>query len=140
MGDNYQIKIACIVLSTDIPKNKQYVLSVNKDEIEFPVFDINNEFLENPTSYIVKHLKQLMFISDIELISQLISVRNSLDSTNLPYMGETSEIAPKQIYLTYGLVTPKSMNISDDVNWTEFHYQIPNKYSHILLEVTQKIQ
>jgi hypothetical protein len=128
--ENHNTKIACVLLATDIAKNKQFVLSTKSDEIELPLLEVSDEYFDNPVMYIAQKLKEYIFISDLELISQLISIKN-----RLPQISEEENT----LYIIHGLLTPKSQNLNN-VHWIEFNYHVPNTHSHILLEVTQKLQ
>lgn len=134
MEKNYTVKIACVLLSTEVCKNKQFVLSLDKENIQVPILDVNDEFLANPPLYLVKKLKEYIFVSDMDLIPQLISIKQTLKIE--PEENHTSN---KDMYIVYGFLVPKSYNLNN-VHWIEFDYQTPNKYSHILFEVTQKLQ
>lgn len=129
MNNQYTISINCVVLSTDITNNKQFVLSLSKDSIEFPNFLCDNDFLDNQEIYLSKFLKKYIFVNEAELMPQLICIDSKYISDN-----------KDRINLVYGFVTSKTTSISDDVNWFEFSYQEPNPYSNILFEVTQKLK
>lgn len=129
MNNKYFVNINCVVLSTDIAHNKQYVLSLRNDEIEFPSFECNNQFLENAESYLIQYIKKYIFVSDFELLSQLININQ-----------QQTQNDESIINIVYGFLTKKTINISSDVHWFEFDYYKPNKYNNILLEVTQKLK
>jgi hypothetical protein len=127
--NKYNIYINCIVLSTDIHNNKQFVLSLSKDEIQPPQFECNIDFLNSSEKYLIEFLKKYIFVHDMELLPQLIS---------LNYKNITSFDDP--INIVYGFITNKTNNINDSVYWYEFDYTKPNIYNRILLEVTQKLK
>lgn len=129
MSNKYTINIQCVVLSTDIANNKQFVLSLSKDQIEFPSFQCDSNFLNDTEEYLIQYLKQYIFVSDIELLPQLINLDTKYISNN-----------DDTINIIYGFITTKTSSIGSDANWFEFDYQQPNPYSNILFEVTQKLK
>lgn len=129
MNNKYNINIHCVVLSTDIPNNKQFVLSLSNNAIEFPSFACNNDFLNNPEEYLIQHLKQYIFVNDIELWSQIINIDHK-------YISSSDDT----VNIIYGFITTKTSSIGNGACWFEFSYQEPNPYSNILFEVTQKLK
>ena len=126
MSNKYTISIQCVVLSTDISNNKQFVLSLSKDQIEFPSFECNSNFLNDTEEYLIQYLKKYIFVNDVELLPQIISLDTKYISNN--------------INIIYGFITTKTSSIGNGANWFEFDYQQPNPYSNILFEVTQKLK
>ena len=123
--NTFHVKLYCVLLSTDIPNNKQYILSSKKDEIEIPYFDLDAVMLTNLDSDILAKMKELIFVSDIELIPQLISMHNS-------YL-ETKE---RTLNVVYGFLVKHTGNINTEkVFWQEFNYLTPNKYSNLIMQV-----
>jgi hypothetical protein len=129
MTNKYNIYINCVVLSTDIPDNKQFVLSTSENSIEFPNFACNNDFLNSPEIYLANFLKEYIFVNDAELLPQLVSI-------DTKYISDNND----RVDMIYGFVTTKTNSISKNANWFEFSYQQPNPYSNILFEVTQKLK
>lgn len=129
MNNTYKINVNCIVLSTDIPHNKQFVLSLSDSSIEFPSFECNIDFLNNTEAYLIQFIKNYIFVHDMELLPQLISLNY-----------KTISVANDPINIVYGFITHKTNNISDEVYWYEFDYTQPNPQNSILLEVTQKLK
>jgi hypothetical protein len=126
MNNKYTISIQCVVLSTDISNNKQFVLSLSKDQIEFPSFECNSDFLNDTEEYLIQYLKKYIFVNDVELLPQIINLDTKYISNN--------------INIIYGFITTKTSSIGNGANWFEFSYQQPNPYSNILFEVTQKLK
>jgi len=126
MSNKYTISIQCVVLSTDISNNKQIVLSLSKDQIEFPSFECNSDFLNDTEEYLIQYLKKYIFVNDVELLPQIINLDTKYISNN--------------INIIYGFITTKTSSIGNGANWFEFSYQQPNPYSNILFEVTQKLK
>lgn len=128
--NTFHVKLYCVLLSTDIPNNKQYILSSKKDEIEIPYFDLDAVMLTNLDSDILAKMKELIFVSDIELIPQLISMHNS-------YL-ETKE---RTLNVVYGFLVKHTGNINTEkVFWQEFNYLTPNKYSNLIMQVIQNLR
>lgn len=128
MSNNYKVNIHCVVLSTDIPNNKQYVLSTSEEDIEFPTFACSNEFLSEPDQYLISFIKKHIFLNDMELLPQLINLDNK-------YINDNKDT----INIIYGFITTKTNSINE-ANWYEFSFTEPNRYSNILFEVTQKLK
>lgn len=129
MNNEYKLKINCVVLSTDIPNNKQFVLSLSKNEIDFPAFECSAEFLQDKEKYLVRYLKKYIFVPEVELMPQIIGIDTQYISSS-----------KNTINIIYGFITSKTSSISNDVCWFEFDYHKPNLYSNILFEVTQKLK
>lgn len=130
-SDNtFHVKLYCVLLSTDIPNNKQYILSSKTDEIEIPYFDLDAVMLTNLESDILAKMKELIFVSDIELLPQLISLHNSyLESTD------------NTLNVVYGFLVKHTDNINTEkVTWQEFNYLTPNKYSNLIMQVIQNLR
>lgn len=126
----FKVRIYCVVLSTDIPNNKQYILSSSKDSIEIPYFNLESSMLDNLEFDIISKMKELIFVSDIELLPQLIS----LNSSQL-------EIIENSLNTVYGFLVKYTTNInSDKVYWQEFNYLTPNKYSNLIMQVIQNLR
>lgn len=127
---SFKVRIYCVLLSTDIPNNKQYILSSSKDSIEIPYFNLEPSMLDNLEFDIISKMKELIFVSDIELLPQLIS----LNSSQL-------EIIENSLNTVYGFLVKYTTNInSDKVYWQEFNYLTPNKYSNLIMQVIQNLR
>jgi len=129
MHNKYTVNIQCVVLSTDIPNNKQFVLSLSQDQIQFPNFVCNSDFLKNTETYLVDYLKKYIYVNDIELLPQLINIDTKYISDN-----------EDTLNMIYGFITSKTNSIGNGACWFEFIYQEPNPYSNILFEVTQRLK
>lgn len=131
MSDTFNINIHCVVLTTNIPLNKKYVLSLNNNEIALPSFALKVDHLSDKTKFndnIISFLKEYIFVSDIELFPELIS----LNSVNIN--GE-----PNCLNVVYGFL----VNYSNSLNncyWVEFDYLNPVEHTPLLIEVIQKLK
>jgi hypothetical protein len=124
--NKYNIQARCVILSTDIKNQKQYVLSLDSEKIIFPtfVFDKDDCFI-NKESQIIEFLRHYVYVSQLELIPQIINFDKTEDTDT--------------INITYGFV----VNYTDSINscsWFEFKYDVPNEYSLLLFEVTQNLK
>lgn len=128
-NESFIIKIHAVIIGTDIPLNKQYVLSIDQNDIELPHLYLSNDFLSDVEQKIVDYARTLVFTNELELTPQLISLNNKwIESTD-----------QNQLNVVYGFVIKKIDNI-DKSYWIEFDYVHPNKYSNLLFEVTQKLK
>jgi hypothetical protein len=128
MTNKYNINILCVVLSTNIINNKQFVLSMSSDQIKLPTFECNPDFLNNTNVFLINYLKQYIFVSDIELLPQIINIENKHNCKD------------DTINIVYGFITKNTASVGGGAQWLEFSYQQPNLYSDILLEVTNKLK
>jgi len=125
----FQVKINYIVLTTDIINRKQYVLSINPNEIELPSFILNIENKLDLDKYIINFISQYVNVSSLELIPQLIRLDTNIDETKFN----------TTVNSIYGFL----VEYTDAINncyWKEFHYTSMDKFTHILLETVQKLR
>ena len=130
MMSSFNVRLYCVLLSTDIPNNKQYILSSSKEDVEIPFFELESEMLEAMDSSIISKMKTLVFTNDIELLPQLITLHNTdVDSS------------PDTVNVIYGFLVKHTPNIdSDKVNWQEFNCLKPHKYSNLIMQVIQNLR
>lgn len=131
MTDNkFNIRLYCVLLSTDIPNNKQYILSTHQDSIEIPYFDLDHNMFASLESSLITLMKSLIFVSDIELLPQLISLHNPNIESERNY-----------INAVYGFLVKHTTNIdTSKVVWQEFNCLKPNKYSNLIMQVIQNLR
>jgi len=128
--DEFRISLNCVVLTTNLGLNKKYVLSLESDSIVLPKLELTKDFLESDlNNNIIKFLKEYIFVSDIELFPQIIS----LHSKNVPEKKE------KTINTVYGFLVNQT-NSLNNCFWIEFDYVQPTPYSELLVEVIQKLK
>jgi hypothetical protein len=128
-SDIFKVSLNCVVLTTNISLNKKYVLSLDESNIVLPKLYLTKENLSNNlNNTVVQFLKQYIFVSDIELLPQLIC----LHSNNIP--NETEEINA-----IYGFLVNKT-NSLNKCFWIEFDYLQPNTYTELLIEVIQALK
>jgi len=124
----FNVKIHFVVFSTNINLNKRFVLSLDQNNIIFPYFDLAIEHLNDIEHQIIDFLKGFVFVSDLELLPQIINIHHSDLSEN-----------PNDINAIYGFV----INHTDSLNnahWVEFELLKEQKISPILFEVIQKLR
>lgn len=127
---NFGVKIYCVLLSTDIPNNKQYILSSSKDSIDIPYFNLEKSMVPNLEMDIISKMKEFIFVSDIELLPQLISLHSS-----------QIEVVENSLNVVYGFLVKYTTNINTEkVSWQEFNYLNPNKYSNLIMQVIQNLR
>lgn len=126
-NEKFSIRINYIVLTTDIAKGKQYILSIDSNEVKLPSFILDSKSKENLEQCIIQFIKKYTSASDIELIPQLIRLDTNLgeDSNNI-------------INTVYGFIIDN--NQLNNAYWKEFDYEKDNKFLHVILETVQKLR
>jgi hypothetical protein len=128
--NDFKVKLNFVVLTTEIEKNSQYILSTNSSEIVLPIVNLEEQWLGNLELNIIDYLKNNhVFVSDMDLLPQIISI----DSKNIEKEDNTLNIV-------YGFIIPYSKNLSDKSHWISFDYINPTKYSGLIFEVIQKLR
>jgi len=128
MDNNFYLKINCVVLSTDQQLSKRYILSTDNNTIILPSFYLNKSMLVNLNENIIAFLKTYIFLSDFELLPQLVN----LHSTDIENNDEST------LNIIYGLVVQNTQSLNN-CYWLEFNYFKPNKYINLITEVIQKL-
>lgn len=128
MSNTFNVKINCVLFSTNINLNKRYLLSLDSDKIILPSFDLLPEHLENTEYKIIEFLKQFVFVNDLELLPQLININSKLLSNNT-----------NDLNVIYGFVINHTNSINNS-HWIEFDLLAEQKYSTLLFEVMQKLK
>jgi hypothetical protein len=126
--NSFNINCYCVVLSTDIPNNKKYILSLDKDNIVLPKIPATLEVIKNTNQTLMDYLKDLKIAdNDLSLIPQIISLHSSYIE------GEDNDINT-----VYGFLVDYHTDIKDSY-WISFEYTEPNKYSNLIFDVIQKL-
>lgn len=130
MSDQFEIKINCVVLTTNLSLGKKYVLSLDKDKLIIPSFSITNDHLsENKLNdKIIEFLKQYVFVSDLELLPQIISMHT-------PHLASDT----RMLNTVYGFLINYTTSLNN-CYWIEFDYSQPIEYMPLLIEVIQKLK
>jgi hypothetical protein len=126
-NDLFHIKLNCIVFGVDIALNKKCILSLEEENIVFPNFKINSDNINDIEKTIITNLKEYVFVSDLELIPQLINIH----SKNLSKDTNTVEVV-------YGFIINHTLNINN-CYWIDFNPIKENPLSPVLFEVMQKL-
>lgn len=125
MNSLFKVNLQCIVLTSEIEKNKKYVLTKQKDIWDPPILELNSDWgFVNFDAQIIKKMKDLIFVNDLELLPQIISIKKYSDDNILD--------------IIYGFIVNYSESLSD-CYWLEFDLLQEKEYSGILFEVIQKL-
>jgi hypothetical protein len=130
MSDKFEVKINCVVLTTNISLGKKYVLSLDKDKLTIPSFNVINDHLSDNklNDKIILSLKEYVFVSDLELLPQIIS----LHSNHIVSDTQT-------LNTIYGFLINYTTSLNN-CYWIEFDYSQPVEYMPLLIEVIQKLK
>lgn len=128
MDEKFIVKIYLVVLATDIPDNKQFILSLDKETISLPNIILSNHTLLNLEKNLVKEVQKFVFANELELVPQLITINSQHIQTD-----------PNELNCVYAFVITKTNNINDS-HWIEFSYGEPNKYSNLIFETIHKLK
>lgn len=128
MNNKFQIKIQYIVLSTDIPNNKTYIMSTNKDQLVLPEFECDTSNINKIETSLVDHLKTLIFVNEMEMIPQLVSFND--------------ECIPNKTDNTVDVVYCFVLSLTPNLNncyWQEFNYTEPTEYSNLIFKAIRQL-
>jgi hypothetical protein len=125
----FKFKINFVVFSTDIKNGKQFVLSLDKDNLKLPHVDLKKEWIKNIDLNIAGYLKNnVIQASDYDLIPQLICLHSN-------------EIAKdtNEINCVYGFIVTHTDKLINTY-WQTFTISSEQKYLSLLLESIQKLR
>lgn len=126
MNSLFNINLKCILLTSRIELNKRYVLTLTEAEWDPPIIHLNHSFDINKINQeLIASMKKLVFVNDIELIPQIISVKKNNEAENT-------------LDIIYGFVINYTNSLSECF-WLEFDLLKETNYSQTLLEVIQKL-
>ncbi len=131
MSEKLRVKVSSVILSTDIPNNKKYVLSTDKNKISLPYFYLDNTNYNNIKNTIYESLKDKMVISPLELMPSFITINQD----DLPEDMKNSEI----LNIVYGSVIPLNQQNINDLYWVEFNLLLSTPYSNLLFQVIHSL-
>ena len=60
---SFTVEIHCLVIGTDLKNGKQYILSLNPNDIQFPVFDLDNHSKLDIEKSVISHLNQYIILN-----------------------------------------------------------------------------
>lgn len=124
----FNVKIHCVVFSTNINQNKRYILSLEDKNIVFPSFDLIEAQLVDLDKTIIDFVKGLVFVSDLELLPQIITLHSPTLSNN-----------PQDINVIYGFIINHTESINNS-HWVEFELLKEQQLSPVLFEVIQQLR
>lgn len=127
---SFTVEIHCLVIGTDLKNGKQYILSLNPNDIQFPVFDLDNHSKLDIEKSVISHLNQYIICNELELMPQLIN----LHSEHFPKTKKKNII-----HSVYASVVNKDSQINNSF-WIEFNFSEPVIYSNLILEAIQKLK
>lgn len=130
---NFRVYLNCVIIATNIPINKKYILSLNQKDIILPFFELNNDNKVNTEQYLISKLREnYIFVSELELIPQLISL-------NFPVLNPENKKYKNHIDVIYAFLVDHTNNINN-AHWVEFDYMESNAYTSLICEVVQKLR
>lgn len=124
MNQIYKVNIKCIVLTVKPEIDKRYILSIDQNDWIPPEIPLNNEILLDADTEVVKKMKEFIFTSDLELMPQLISIKQGMKDTDID--------------IIYGFIISYTTSLNNCV-WLEFDLTQEKPYSQLILEVAQKL-
>lgn len=130
MNDKFNVRTNLVILSTDIPKNKKYVLSLDQNNLVLPSFYLDKDNYTNIKESIQKYFQDKLVVSPLELMPSLLFVNPS----SLP----PQHLEQNTIDLIYGSVIVFNTNIQN-IYWQEFDFLLPHPYSNLLFEVVHNL-
>lgn len=123
----FDINIYCIVFGVNEPLNKKCILSTSKEDIQFPKMVLEN--LDKINNQITSFLKEFIFVNDLVLIPQIISLHS-------PLLNEESN----KLNIIYGFIVDYNSSIdTSKVQWLDFDPMVEHKFSPIIFETIQKL-
>lgn len=126
----FEVKLNLVVLATDLPTSKKYILSLEENNIVLPVLHPSKKDTLNINTYVIDYLQSLKVSShNIILVPQIICLDSKYIDTNNTNV----------LNAVFGFVVDYSTEIIN-AHWVEFDYAVPNQYSNLIVEVVQKIQ
>jgi hypothetical protein len=125
MSSLFNINIKPIVLTTRININKRYILSTSENLWSPILIQLEESMLNNLEEKIVTTLKSFIFVNDLELLPQIISVKQNKEQ-------------PNTIDLIYGFLVNYTENLNNCF-WVEFDLAEEKEYSLLILEVIQNL-
>lgn len=129
--NKYEILFNCVILSYNPKDEMTYVLSTNKDEIDFIQLPLTKDILDNYNNNIGKFIQNFFTIEieGFELYPQLIKFHDPLINNN----------SENIINCIFGFLITFTDKIKDNVFWIPFNSST-SKYSETILNVVRDIQ
>jgi hypothetical protein len=127
-NEQFTIDVHCVIFSTNIAFNQKFILSTDSKELKFPKFELTNANIKTIEDEIVKFAKSHVFVSDLQLLPQLINIHSN-----------AFEHQDNHLNIIYGFIVEHTINIANSY-WLEFDLLKPVPQSQLLYEVIQKLQ
>lgn len=126
--NNYTVNLNCVVFSANVSLNQRLIFSLDSEKIVLPSLSLTPEVLGNLEESLIKFLKEHIFVSDIDLLPQLINIHSPIISNDT-----------NQLNIVYGFLVPYTFSINNGF-WIEFELLKEQPYSQLLFEVMQKLR
>lgn len=127
---SFNNRIHLVILSTDIPKNKKYVLSLDDKQLVLPNFYLDENTYKDIKKGIHDYLTDKIVVNPLELMPSLLSINPSSLPPELNI--------PDTVNIIYGSVIVFNQNINN-LYWQEFDFLLPHPYSNLLFEVVHNL-
>lgn len=128
MDNLFGVNIHCVILSTNISANKKYILSLDKEHIVLPYVEYTKNHPVDLSKTAIDYLKDIILVSDMEMIPQLISA-------NEPLLPNKSASA---IDVVYGFIVSLSPSVNNSY-WIEFDHINTNQYTPLIIKAIQNL-
>jgi len=127
-----KVSISVIIMTTDIPNRKKYVVSSSKEQIVFPKVEINKDNKNNIEETICNFIREnYLLLSNNELMPQIVSLHQ-------PMLCENED----ELSVVYGCVVPKEAQYNPDkCFWTELELldNENNEESYLLMNAIKNL-
>lgn len=127
-----KVSISVIIMTTDIPNRKKYVVSSSKEQIVFPKVEINKDNKNDIEETICNFIREnYLLLSNNELMPQIVSLHQ-------PMLCENED----ELSVVYGCVVPKEAQYNPDkCFWTEFELldNEKNEESYLLMNAIKNL-
>lgn len=125
----FNINIHCIVFGVNILLNKRSILSIEENELAFPKLSLKSEDIHQINQTIISFLKTYIFVNDLVLIPQIISLNC-----------ETFNTETNTLDMVFGFIVDYNSSIdSSKVYWIDFDPMVEHRLSPIIFETIQKL-
>lgn len=126
----FDLQLNCVVFSTNVTLNQRLILSLDKDKIVFPSLTLTPEIIDKGIDdSLIQFLKQYVFVSDLELLPQLITLNSTVLSND----------TKNTLNVVYGFIVQHTQSINNAF-WLEFQLLKEQPYSNLLFEVMQTLR
>lgn len=125
----FDVNINCVVFGVNASLNKRCLLSINFEDLQFPQFKLESSQIDNINQSIINFLRQYIFVNELELLPQIISVNSS-----------TLNTTDSTLEMIYGFIVDYNSSIdSSKVRWMDFDPLTEHRLSTVIFETMQKL-